>query len=360
LFETDSGVRLRYLTDADTRPRALEFAQHPAFFLVWRPVALTLEAMLSPFAADSSAAVLAVQLLVCSFAAAAAALIYLLARRWGATAILAVQLSVLFILSTGSVLLVVPEHWAMASAMMLACFYLVSSPGAMTARRIVALAVLALLIAGTTVTNAVFGVLLMGAVLRKSPWRRAERAFFTLLIAGALVTLVFVAPRLLEMPAVSGFFNLRILEAPTQALLYIVFALLAPVIGPVPYRTFEREHVVLSYEPVSFGQYSAIQWIGVVAWAALLAFCIWRAVSDARSRRWTLWLLAWITFNLVFHNLWGDEFFLYSPHWAWAMFGVVAIALKRLPWPAMAAAATLIVVPQLHTLGIIGQMLRGP
>jgi hypothetical protein len=140
----------------------------------------------------------------------------------------------------------------------------------------------------------------------------------------------------------------------------MLFAFLAPVIGPVPYRTFEREHVVLSYEPVSFGQYSAIQWIGVVAWAALLAFCIWRAVSEPQSRRWTLWLLAWITFNLVFHNLWGDEFFLYSPHWAWAMFGVVAIAAKRLPWPAMAATATLIIVPQLYTLGIIGQMLRGP
>jgi len=359
LFETDSGVRLRYLTDPMVQPHRLEFAQHPAFFLVWRPITLALEWLLAPVA-GAGAAVLSVQLLVCASAAVAAAFTWRLARRHGASSAVAAALTIVFILNTASVLLVVPEHWAMAAAMMIACFYAISAPGALTPRRLFVIGVLAVLIAGTTVTNAAFGALLLATWLRRSPWRRAERAFYALALAGAIVMLIAIGPRLVRMPAVAGFFNLRLIEAPLQAAVYTVFAFVAPVIGPVPYRTFERAHVVLSYEPVSFAMYEPLQWLGVAAWVILFAGAAAAAVANAKTRPWLLWLLGWCAFNLLFHNLWGDEFFLYSPHWSWALAAVVALGAARLRWPVIAAAALPLVIAQLYTFTVIGQLLKAP
>jgi hypothetical protein len=248
----------------------------------------------------------------------------------------------------------------MAAAMMIACFYAVSTPGPPSPRRLLFLGILAVLIAGTTVTNAAFGALLLATVLHKSPWRRTERAFYTVMIAGAVVALAVIGPRLMRMPAVAGFFNLRLIEAPLQGFLYSIFAFVAPIIGPVPYRTFERDHVVISYEPVSFAMYEPLQWVGVAAWAILFVSTAVAGIRNSRTRPWVLWLLGWCAFNVVFHNLWGDEFFLYSPHWSWAITGIVALGASRLRWPVLAAAVVPLAIAQLYTFALIGQMLRAP
>jgi hypothetical protein len=64
-------------------------------------------------------------------------------------------------------------------------------------------------------------------------------------------------------------------------------------------------------------------------------------------------LTLWVLFNALLHNVWGDEFFLYSPHWAWALMAVVMLGVRR-AWPGWVVAVTLAIIPgQLQTISQI-------
>jgi hypothetical protein len=73
-----------------------------------------------------------------------------------------------------------------------------------------------------------------------------------------------------RLPHVAGFLNLRLVESPGLAIAYMAFGVIGPIVGPVPHQGVLRQHLTLSYEPFSFGMYSMLQWIGVIAWAGLL------------------------------------------------------------------------------------------
>jgi hypothetical protein len=361
LFETDTSVRLRYLADAGAEAVGrLEMAQHPALFHVWRPLGRLLSMVLTPLLPAGEGRVLAAQLLVCGFAAAAATVLFVLARRWGAGTARALLGTALFVLATSSVLLVVPEHWAMASALMAACFAGVSATAAMTPLRGLWLALLAALVTLTTVTNALFAALVGMTFLRRAGWQRVERAAWIALGIAGVAGIALIVPRMVGMRAVAGFFNFRLRDAPFEAVIYSAFALLGTIVGPVPRTSVEREHIVLSYEPVSFALYSPVQWVGVLAWAMVLGFCIWTGLRSRDTRGWTAWLLSWIVFNVLFHNIWGDEFFLYSPHYAWALVAVVALSARHMALPLFAAAAGVIALTQLYAFWVIGQLARTP
>ena len=361
LFETDTSVRLRYLADAGAEAVGrLELAQHPALFYVWRPIGRLLSIVLTPLLPAGEGRVLAAQLLVCGFAATAATFLFNVARRWRAGTVRALLVTAVFVLATSSVLLVVPEHWAMASALMLACFAGVSAAGPLSVWRGVWLALLAGLITLTTVTNAIFATLVGMTHLRRAGWKRAERAAWVAIGLAGIAGLAVIVPRLVGTRAVAGFFNFRLWQAPIDAAVYTVFALVGSITGPVPRTSVEREHIVLSYEPISFALYSPVQWAGVIAWAVLLGFCIWQGLRTAETRGWSAWLLAWIAFNVLFHNIWGDEFFLYSPHYVWALIVVVAISARRIPVPVLATAVALITTAQIYAFWTIGQLARTP
>lgn len=360
LFETDSGVRLRYLTDPGTRAASrLEFLQHPAFFLFWRPIGLGLAWLLRGILSPAAGSVLAAQLMVCGAAAAGAAAVWGIARGVQAPRSSAAIVLVLMVLATVTVLVVVPEHWAMAQGLMLIACWGMVGPGRPGPARLTWLGILCVLIAGTTITNAMFGLLLLFTlapalgiripIRRRAPW----------LVAAAVPVLILAGWGLSRLPHVAGFLNLRLIENPARAIAYVAFGLIGPIVGPVPHEGVLREHLTLSYEPFSFGMYSTVQWIGVIAWAGLLLVCAWHAVRDPGTRRIAGFLLAWIAFNLTFHNLWGDEFFLYSAHWAWALIVLALLGLRHLRGRLILPLAAAIAAGQLTTLLTIGTMLRG-
>jgi hypothetical protein len=360
LFETDSGVRLRYLTDPGTwAATRLEFLQHPAFFLVWRPVGLGLTSVLRPLAGATGGAVLAAQILICAMAAIGVGALFTISRRGHAGRAATFIPLVLMILSTATVLVVVPEHWAMAQGMMLVACALLILPGKPGPGRLAGLGLLCLLIAGTTITNAVFGFLLLFPLASAAGFRMRIGRLAPWLIAAAIATLLAAGWGLARLPHVAGFLNLRLYESPLRALSYMAFGLIGPIVGPVPHQGLQRGHLTLSYEPFSFSLYSPVQWIGVVAWIVLLLGCTRFAFRREDTRPVAVFLTAWIAFNLVFHNLWGDEFFLYSAHWAWALIVLIALGLRGLR-PRLALPLTLAVIAgQIATLLTIGRMLRG-
>ena len=69
-------------------------------------------------------------------------------------------------------------------------------------------------------------------------------------------------------------------------------------------------------------------------------------------------LLSWIAFNVVFHNFWGDEFFLFSPHWSWALLALLLTGVQYVPFRWLAAAGILISLAQAQSLWLIRATLR--
>jgi hypothetical protein len=166
---------------------------------------------------------------------------------------------------------------------------------------------------------------------------------------------------------VGDYLNLRLVRHPLDAAEYAVFALVAPAVGPLPEVQRTKGSDMVTYEsgqPVhwssnglfvgSDGQplrnYRGVQAVGAVLWICLLLSCAYWAFRDPRTRR-LVWLPAgWILFNLVFHNLWGDELFLYAPHWSWALMGLVLLGARHLSRTATAWMVTPMLVCQLYTL----------
>jgi hypothetical protein len=362
IFETDSGVRLRYLTNpSEWAVTRLELVEHPALFLVWKPLGLLLTTLFGLVLSSGRAAVLAAQTLVCAAAAVGAASLHSIARRHAGPA-LAIVPVVLFVFATSTVLLVVPEQWAFSTGLMLLTLSLLTRPGPFSRGRLVTIALLCALIASTTITNIVFAVV-FGAVagvplLRRSGIRLPDRKWLAIIGTACAVVAIVAAALLIRLPQVAGFLNMRLVEQPVRALEYMAFGLVGPIVGPAPHRNIIREHIALSYEPVSFAMYQPIQWIGVVAWAVLLGMCVVAALRGRETRSIGVLLLAWVGWNLVFHNLWGDEFFLYSPHWAWALTTLVALGLRRIPVRVALTLGAAVLLAQVASLFIIGNVLR--
>jgi hypothetical protein len=359
LFGTDSGSRLRYLTDPDTWAFSrLEFLSHPAIFLVWRPICQAFKAVFSWFMSDAAAAVLAAQIVTCGFAALGAAALHRLAAITGSTAAAAWFLPGLLVLATTRAVVVIPDHWAITEGLMLTTFLLLARPGRPETRRTVAIVLLAGLIAVTTTANAVFAVLVLVGLAGAYGVRLPKRLVVVAAGAAGAIGAVLLAKRIVSGPYVAGFFNFRLLDAPLDALRYAVFALIGPIIGPTPYQGIERQHVTLNYEPLSFGQYPALQWVAVTAWVCLLAMAARQALRDPDTRRLAEILLAWVGYNLLFHNLWGDEFFLYSAHWSWALVALVVLGARRLSPRWLIPLVIAVGLGQIWSLWSIGAMLR--
>jgi hypothetical protein len=111
---------------------------------------------------------------------------------------------------------------------------------------------------------------------------------------------------------------------------------------------------MVSYEPAleqfHISYYFGFQGIGAIAWIVLLLTCMYKALRDERTRAY-MWLpLGWLLFNFVLHNMWGDEFVLYSPHWSWALMGIVILGARDLSRGFIAMIFVPVVASQIVTL----------
>jgi len=52
----------------------------------------------------------------------------------------------------------------------------------------------------------------------------------------------------------------------------------------------------------------------------------------------------------VFHNVWGDELFLYAPHWSWALMALVILGARRVPLVTIVLLFVPIAFCQVYTL----------
>ena len=282
-------------------------------------------------------------------------------RRWNLLLLFPVCL-----LFTSNTILVQPDHFGLSFGL-LAIASLALLPGLRDRTRVGLIGVTGFLNAATTLTNGLFPALAAAVVFRKrlNPahvWRYRYGILAAAALGGAIAATAIV-PRLRDLndTIIVQILNLRLLKDPPAAAGFAASGLVYPAVGPVPsiWRSADPNNPYShqSYNPSGFDDYAPLSGVAACAWVALLAASSLALIRSPDLRDYRLALFGWIVFNLIFHNLWGDEFFLYSAHWSWTLMLIALLGSRALPTWAVALAVALIVPGQLATLSTIRDLI---
>jgi hypothetical protein len=358
LFNTDVPSNLGRMCGA--RERKFFDAVHPFELAVWRPTCQAIQALLPRDArpikstAPTAAEALSGRILLAALAGLGVGSLGLLATATGSTPDRLALLFGMYLLFTSNVVVVLPESYGLSNGILSAAYV-----APLFVRQALTQAALCLFGAvaagGTTLTNGLFSPAWF--LLLRCRSRRARLGLGALAVIGAVVALIAV--RTLDLPAeryAQHYLQLRLLRDPVGAAGLALSGLVFPAIGPTPVVQYERN---ISYQPLLETAYSWLSGAGALSFAILLLVSTGLALRHPADRRYAYPLLFWIGLNLVFHNLWGDEFFLYSPHWSWALMGLIILGSRQLRLPILALFIVPIVAGQVSTLlGIYQELLR--
>lgn len=291
---------------------------------------------------------LAARILVALIVGIGFASLALLALRKGLPKAECVALFLMYFLFTSTSTLCLPEHFGISNGLLTLVF--VAPLLAASARvRFFILGALTPLIAGTTVTNAIFPLLsLVQSGLKSARVRIAAIILGIPAALGAAYVLYHVSWNYRWF--ISTDMELRIFRDPLSTAGYLVYFFIAPAIGPPPLVSALPLGPMLSYEPLPLRLYAGLPAIGAVAWIVLLCRCAWKGYQNLETRPAVMLLLGWILFNAVFHNMWGSELMLYAPHWSWAMMAVVLLGARHFSRRYVMISAALVIACQIPTL----------
>jgi hypothetical protein len=360
LFNSDAASWVEWLAGEarQTRPSPL----HALLNLVWRPIARSLFAGYQLFLPHEVARVLAARTLVAVVAGLGFGCLVFLASIAGVSPAKRVIIASVYLLFSANMLVVAPEHWGLSNGLLSACGLLVcTDPGRRV--KIVLLCVLTVLLAGTTITNAVYpGVALCWEIARGATPEEGKarlEAFFSprsfafagLAVAATLMAAIIgrgvIASKAPNLAGhLSGYLHLRVIRDPGRAAVDVLSEFVYPAVAPLPeigpqgltYRSFDR----CTWLP--------LQIVAASAWIVLLGRCAASMASTPETRGVFIGLAGWIFFNSALHSIWGDEVFLYTPHWSWCLAVVVFLGARKLSMPFVATMSLLIIPGQIQTL----------
>lgn len=243
-------------------------------------------------------------------------------------------LTLCFALFSTNAVVALPDHFGISMALCITSFAVLFLPISF-ARKLWIEAGLSLVIGGTTITNVLLPVLAIGYLIQTSGngllplfWRLKW-----IVLSLAIVLLLGGAALLYDKwDRIAGgqsltvvYMHLRLLKDPISALQYALAAVVYPVVAPMPAIVEQR----LTLEPIRFSQLDPAYVASAIAWLIVLQNVL-RASLAGTARGAVVFVLApWFLFNTIFHNLWGDEFFLFSPHWAWCFAILLALGMKN-------------------------------
>ena len=348
LFNSDTNVWLdRIVGDA----RSPEAAVHPLEIAFWRPPVRAVQHLLEIFIPADYAGILAARLVVALIHGMGVGFLALLALRIGVKLPQCILLFIIYLLFTSNATAALPEHFGISNGLLSMTFvvpiFLVGD-----AIRTGFLLVMVVLCGGTTITNTLYPIAAL--------WQYFFKSMRTRLLALAIVAPLGLAAGLflyLKSYVIHHFVNdystFRLLHDPLRACVYGVYTFLSPAVGPSPRIMREPGWDMVSYEPahdvLRFSYYFGLQAIGAIAWFVLLFRCLARALREEATRVYVWLPLGWLVFSAVFHNVWGDELLLFSPHWSWALMALVVLGARDLSLKFVAAVFAPIVVSQVRT-----------
>jgi hypothetical protein len=360
LFQSDTGY---WITAYSRGVERVSSFTHPLLGVVWAPGPRLLYRLLRRVLSDAEAATVAGRAFTALVAAAGVAALFAAAACRGAPAAALALLLPTYLLFTDQVLVALPEHFALSQALLSIAFALLVvglRPGAQLA----SLGVLAVAAGGVTVTNAAFPLAAAGLVVRRHADRRRQGQMAAAAILLAATAAAALGAVLLASPGarqrlvwrIGPWLTARPLREPGLAVRLALRGLVDPAIGPTPVvdRNNDAHLPMVTYQPTyapyALWPYDRLQSVAAVVWILLLIPSGVRACRDRQTRPYAALLLGWIAFNTILHNVWGDEYFLFSTHWSWALFALVLLAAPRFRGPPLACLVAPLVAGQMHTL----------
>jgi hypothetical protein len=368
-FQNDAGGRI---ADAVAGTNARAAVVHPLYyFLVTLPVHL-LTKVLAGIAAPPVTALHACRAVAAAAAGLGVGRLTAAVVRFGVPPVHLAACAPLFLFGTAQTLAALPDHFALSLGVLTAAFAVfLDDRGGYVRHAGWKLAALAALAGGVTVTNAVFpaGLLAWRWVAARG---RVPRWVWPPVGVGVVAAVAFgwwvsrFDPTDHSNPLVwrvRGYLSGRVLSDPAGAAARAFRGPVDVTVGPTPVvdtNNYHR-HPMLTYEPTTGGYpawpYDRVQGVAAAVWLGLLAGGIPRGLADGRTRWPAAVLLGWAAGNVAFHILWGDEFFLYTPHYSWAVAAVAAVGLRGLPLRATLPAVAVVAVGQVWTLLRIREVL---
>lgn len=252
----------------------------------------------------------------------------------------------LTVLSSATVVMIAPDHFAQ-SFLLLTLSFLVLFLNISFGSQVVIQGILGVLIAGTTTTNAIFSGIIFLYLLNKKNWLPAKW-YYTCFLLG-LVCLIgacyffYVNYSLShnEDLMFNRFFNFQLFTSPFASIESFFATFSYPISAPPPLI----KPPILSYEPISLLQLN----IAELLITALVLFAVFNGIFCA-AQNWGIPLLvaalAWVIFNFIFHNIWGDEYMLYTPHYSFMILLFFSAFLQKCSTKVMIGVCLPIVVYQ--------------
>jgi hypothetical protein len=348
LFNSDTNIWLDRIVGNAHSPEA---AVHPLEIAFWRPPVRGLQHLLEIFIPADYAGIVAARLVVATVHAVGVGFLAFLALRLGVKLPQCILLFITYLLFTSNATASLPEHFGISNGLLSVTFvtpiFLASS--VMRTGFIVAMVVLC---GGTTITNALYPIAALWQYFFKSIRAR-------LIVLAVAVPLGLAAALLLYLRSyvihhfINDYSTFRLLHDPLRAVVYGIYTLLSPAVGPTPRIMREPGWDMVSYEPahdvLRFSYYFGLQAIGAIAWFVLLFICLAKALRDECTRVYAWLPLGWVLFSALFHNIWGDELLLFSPHWSWALMALVILGARHLSGKFVATVFVPIAVSQIYT-----------
>ncbi len=348
LFNSDSNIWLDRIVGNARSPEA---AVHPLEIVFWRPPVRAVQHLLEIFMPADYAGILAARFVVALIHGMGVGFLAFLALRLGIKLPQCILLFIVYLLFTSNATAVLPEHFGISNGL-LSITFVVPIFLASDAMRTAFLVVMVVLCGGTTITNTLYPVAALWQYFFKS--MRTRLAVLAVVVPVGLAAGLFLYMKSYTIHHfVNDYSTFRLLHDPLRAVVYSVYTFLSPAVGPTPRVMREPGWDMVSYEPahdvLRFSYYFGLQAIGAIAWFVLLFRCLARALSDETTRVYVWLPLGWLLFSAVFHNIWGDELLLFSPHWSWALIALVILGARDLSMKFVAAVFVPIVVSQIYT-----------
>ena len=356
LFNSDTSIWIGKMIG---NGKPITQAVHPLEMPLWRPPCQALYHFLQVFLPSEYAGVLAARIFVALVAGIGVGFLAFLALQNEVGLPQCILLFITYLLFTSSSTIALPEHFGISNGLLSIAFVapiIVANPRT----RMAVLAAMVVLCGGTTITNVLYPL----ASLYQYGVKSARARMGTLLAAApiALGIAFFLFFKSFTIHAyVKGYSSLRLLHHPASALVYAIYALVAPAVGPTPlvlrYPGWDMVSYEPAYQPLHLSYYLGMQAVGAIAWSFLFLKCSYEALKDQKTRPYVWLPLGWILFSILFHNIWGDELQLYAPHWSWALMGMVLLGARHLSRKATVAVVVPMIACQVYTLFMIKKAL---
>jgi hypothetical protein len=334
LFQSDAGQRVQ---DIRRGQSSFGMGSHALVHLLWPRV---LHSLAHAFPDQNSASVWIGRITVALAAGIGWGILACGLVRMGIPGNRLILLSPVAMLASSQCLVALPDHFGLSAGLLTASLgvYLLAISSTQSFRHRRSLALLCALTAGVCITNVLLPLSLLIILLQqryRPAWGNHYYGYFIIIF----MIVIAISIRLIERagpntPLVwqaKHWLNLRLIREPDEAAKRILRGTVEPVIVSTPMidtnNLFQHEMVTLESPAMHYElwPYSGWQSIAAASWMIAWIVAVSHGLLSRPARGPTMILMIWIIWNLIFHNLWGDEFYLYSPHYSWALIAILLL-----------------------------------